>query len=400
MNGLKKNKFTILTVFVFFLLLTSCNSVKIEIQDSDKNDKEKIPVTETCSDLLSSTDESNNEHELAPEERRKLSYTALRLTANELQTEEKRVVYKNTFIPCGDYYLNNCFVNSYCYASLTDGNEFLSLIKMDIESYYVLEYYENYSVSIDGLVVTVKCEEAGRTLVLDFENKSYEDYFSLSDKSLLEMIDTSLDGKLSLWTINEMSSGDVFSYYLALKNNETGEIDLLEEVGTVGGMYGGYWDAGFFENNDIYVSALTKLMVLDAKTNHISFNIKNNFYLGRTEETNKELYSFYRNPLDHSYIVVYSEYMDTEKLFETDYLGIYEYPYTYQIGFMDPEGNLLESYDTGAGVLTGEMKACNVFMKITDDNIILCTKEDSLSESFMIGVFNRETHEFNKHLER
>ena len=80
--------------------------------------------------------------------------------------------------------------------------------------------------------------------------------------------------------------------------------------------------------------------------------------------------------------------------------GIYEGNNSYQIGFLDKDGNLLESYDMGMGVLSTDFNFADVSMRFSDDTITLFAKGNESDDLYKIGVFDRKTHEFTESFEK
>ena len=156
-------------------------------------------------------------------------------------------------------------------------------------------------------------------------------------------------------------------------------------------MYGGYGEVGFLKNNDIYSYSLSELKIIDPKTLEIKFDINKNFPLGYNKENDsgRGLLTFRRNPEDFSYIVVYYEYESEIQWGGADVAQ----NCNYKIGFLDSEGNLLESYDTGCGIIADSFGICNVEMRYSEEELTVIAFGDRGGVCFE-GVFNMETKEF------
>ncbi|MBQ5666854.1 MAG: hypothetical protein IIV40_01620, partial [Oscillospiraceae bacterium] len=89
------------------------------------------------------------------------------------------------------------------------------------------------------------------------------------------------------------------------------------------------------------------------------------------------------------YIVVYYEYESEIQWGGADVAQ----NCNYKIGFLDSEGNLLESYDTGCGILAGSFGICNVEMRYSEEELTVIAFGDRGGVCFE-GVFNMETKEF------
>ena len=235
------------------------------------------------------------------------------------------------------------------------------------------------------------------TLELDFENESHNLLYNPTDKHTGGGMGTkSSDGKYTICYFGETGGGDAFFSHCAIRHNDTGKYIYLNQRG---GMWGGYGGTGFFKNNDVYVYSTGMMQVIDPETGKIKFDMSKNFPLGYDEETNSErgLLAFRRDPNDFGYIVVYYEYengYESEEA-ENEFGGWhYEYDFNYKIGFLDSEGRLLESYDTGMPFFSNHFGINSVDMYYTPEAITL-TVRGGKAESGFIGTFDMKTHEFS-----
>ncbi|MBQ7874966.1 MAG: hypothetical protein IJ306_07410 [Oscillospiraceae bacterium] len=265
--------------------------------------------------------------------------------------------------------------------------------------YYNEENMDNGTVSADGKAV-IKDDSYGRTIELDFGKKTCEINYKIEEKHLYEIIEESADGKYSLWSANFSSGGDMAIYSVVLKNNKSGKITRL---GDGGGMYGGDTDAGFLENGDVYLTDYTTLKIYNRETAEVVFTAAENFPLGKLDDGRyRYLFTFHRNPEDLSFIVVYFETgeggivwsHDKEILKPDGYFHHYEFPYNYKIGFLDAEGNLLESYDTGCALWYDHFGIQGVSMRYSEKELILEIHSTESNDGF-IGTFDMETKTFS-----
>ena len=229
------------------------------------------------------------------------------------------------------------------------------------------------------------------TLTADFNAKTVTCGFSEIPESLLEEhLDTSADGKYSLYYGAYYGGGDIIYASVFLKNNQTGEIKYF---GNFGGMYGGFSFIGFLKNDEIYFMTAGSLKIYNPDTLEVTFDLAENFWLGIDEsiDTCRLLYTFRRDPVNMDFIVIYSE-----TPYSTINWGNYDdvpANFTYRVGFLDRDGKLLESYDTGKPVRS-------TFFGI--DGVDLSLKGDSLQLYFYggkgstdaSGTFDLKTHEY------
>jgi hypothetical protein len=234
------------------------------------------------------------------------------------------------------------------------------------------------------------------TLELDFENKTHRLLYNPTDKHTQGGFgQKSTDGKYTICSFGETGGGDAYYCHSAIRHNDTGKYIY---IGEGGGMWGGYGDIGFFKNSDVYVYSTKMMQVIDPETGKVKFDMTKNFPLGYDEETNSErgLLTFRRDPNDFSYIVVYYEYENgyEPKDTENEFGWHYEYDFNYKIGFLDAEGNLIESYDTGMPFFTNHFGINSVDMYYTPEAITLTVRGGKAVSGF-IGTFDMKTHEFS-----
>ena len=316
--------------------------------------------------------------------------------------DKNKIFFDNGILPCGDGFFAICRIDGMNYAIYTDGKSFVKPVKLEHEHAVMQENYSDNGalLTANGLTVTMTDMKIGEKLVIDFDKETYEHFFCPTEESLDYEFGTSADKKYTLWKLHPVGRGDISRYRLALQNNGTGEIRVIEKAGIRGGIYGGYGGAGFFQNGEIYVYSTDWMIVFDPETLEMTFDMSENFPIGRGGGYRK-LLCFRRDPVNFSYVVIYMNAdNDTVELSDTKYEGIYEGNNSYQIGFLDKDGNLLESYDMGMGVLSTDFNFADVSMRFADDTITLFAQGNKPNDLYKIGVFDRKTHEFTESFEK
>ena len=249
---------------------------------------------------------------------------------------------------------------------------------------------EKPALIVKGDVAIFRFPYFAMELTLDFKNQTHKLEYKPTEMNMSEDSAPirSADGKYTIYSFGFNGAGDIIGCHVAIRENETKKHFYLGEKG---GMYGGYGEVGFLKNNDIYSYSLSELKIIDPKTLEIKFDINKNFPLGYNKENDsgRGLLTFRRNPEDFSYIVVYYEYESEIQWGGADAAQ----NCNYKIGFLDSEGNLLESYDTGCGIIADSFGICNVEMRYSEDELTVIAFGNRGGVCFE-GVFNMETKEF------
>ena len=249
---------------------------------------------------------------------------------------------------------------------------------------------EKPALIVKGDVAIFRFPYFAMELTLDFKNQTHKLEYKPTEMNMSEDSAPirSADGKYTIYSFGFNGAGDIIGCHFQLRENDTKKHFYLGEKG---GMYGGYGEVGFLKNNDIYSYSLSELKIIDPKTLEIKFDINKNFPLGYNKENDsgRGLLTFRRNPEDFSYIVVYYEYESEIQWGGADVAQ----NCNYKIGFLDSEGNLLESYDTGCGILAGSFGICNVEMRYSEEELTVIAFGDRGGVCFE-GVFDMETKEF------
>ena len=249
---------------------------------------------------------------------------------------------------------------------------------------------EKPALIVKGDVAIFRFPYFAMELTLDFKNQTHKLEYKPTEMNMSEDSAPirSADGKYTIYSFGFNGAGDIIGCHVAIRENETKKHFYLGEKG---GMYGGYGEVGFLKNNDIYSYSLSELKIIDPKTLEIKFDINKNFPLGYNKENDsgRGLLTFRRNPEDFSYIVVYYEYESEIQWGGADVAQ----NCNYKIGFLDSEGNLLESYDTGCGIIADSFGICNVEMRYSEEELTVIAFGDRGGVCFE-GVFNMETKKF------
>lgn len=249
---------------------------------------------------------------------------------------------------------------------------------------------EKPALIVKGDVAIFRFPYFAMELTLDFKNQTHKLEYKPTEMNMSEDSAPirSADGKYTIYSFGFNGAGDIIGCHFAIRENETKKHFYLGEKG---GMYGGYGEVGFLKNNDIYSYSLSELKIIDPKTLEIKFDINKNFPLGynKGNDSGRGLLTFRRNPEDFSYIVVYYEYESEIQWGGADVAQ----NCNYKIGFLDSEGNLLESYDTGCGIIADSFGICNVEMRYSEEELTVIAFGDRGGVCFE-GVFNMETKEF------
>ena len=266
-----------------------------------------------------------------------------------------------------------------------DNKDFVTATNME-------EAKPRLEISKDGKIATYICDYFAMSVDFDFEKGTANLEFNPTDKNIDDQnyyIDpiNSADGKYSIHSFGYYGGGDVMYSLLTLRNNKTGE---HKYIGKIGGMYGGTCGSGFLKNNDAYVFSTSMLNIFDPETGEIKFNLGKHIPLGydSKEDSERGLLTFRRNPEDFTYIIVYYEY---ENGFEWD--ENYNANCNYKIGFLDPKGNLIESYDTGCAMRGSPFGICPIDMRYSE-NELKFFGTGGKGGTNLEAVFDMETKEF------
>ena len=310
-----------------------------------------------------------------------------------VESEEYRLLIEEIYLDANEEYMNRHFVQLY-----KNGKVIGSMIFMD-PNYTDPNSSEDPEVfmGVKGKIVTLRSDVLAMTLTLDFEKGTHKLEYTPHDMFIdmeQEPI-TSADGKYSIYTFGRNGGGDYISFHLSIRDNETREHKYL---GRDGGMYGSNNGVGFLKNNDVYFYSDYQLRIYDPKTLEVKFDITEKFPLGYDRETDsaRGILTFRRNPEDFSYIIVYYEYENgIEWTMTEENSVIYEKGNcNYKIGFLDSEGNLLESYDSGIGIASSPFGLEEANMFYSEDELKIFVSDRRDNPLFTI-TFDLKTKEFS-----
>ena len=91
------------------------------------------------------------------------------------------------------------------------------------------------------------------------------------------------------------------------------------------------------------------------------------------------------------FIIVYSDISEDS----LDWENSPSKKFTYRVGFLDKEGKLLESYDTGEFIRYGKFHVSDVSLKLDGDILHIYYGWDSRG-TYASGTFNIKTHEYKR----
>ncbi len=255
------------------------------------------------------------------------------------------------------------------------------------------DFYEETNTKFDEetrILTATSSTYPGYSLTADFNAKTASYGFAgISDDDLRELVQTSADGRYSLYKGEIYGGGDAGYWALFLKNNQTGEIRYFRETG---GMYGGFNFYGFLKNGDLYYMSSDSLKIYNPDTLEKTFDIGKNFDLEYREgEPWRLLFTFRRDPVNMDFIIVYSDISEDS----LDWENSPSKKFTYRVGFLDKDGNLLESYDTGEFIRYGKFHVADVSLKLDGDILHMYYDYDNRG-TYASGTFNIKTHEYKR----
>jgi hypothetical protein len=245
---------------------------------------------------------------------------------------------------------------------------------------------------VEKPILSTSCPFSDLTVTLDFDAQAASLEYNIDPVHLEDSFAISPDGRYSLHNASSDGGGDISLSNIVLKDNASG---TLRFITLSGGMYGGNGDIGFLSNGDIYTMSLDSLRILSTDPAAPAPLSPFLLPLGLIDDngTTRRLHTFRRDPATMEYIVLYSE---EPSGYEWDRS---ELPFTadfnYIVGFCDQEGNLLESYDTGAPVLSDPFGLNEVSFKLVGDQLEIISTNGKGYESGR-GMFDLNTHSYTE----
>lgn len=282
-----------------------------------------------------------------------------------------------------------CDYKSGCKGFLFDDTNINKTVGWDIET----DSWDSYDIAknTSRQTITVSCSHTDQSITLDFSNNSASIQYSINPKHLEdEPIAQSSDGLHSLYESSKCNRFDIVYSNIVLKDNQT---QALRFLSTYTGMYGGYLNAGFFKNGEIYVQTLDSFQIFspDPAVASPSFVSALPFGLLREEGITREIYTFRRDPEAKTFIILYSEH--PIDVYQAHSYNPFRLQQTYKVGLCDTEGNLLESYDTYEQVQGNEYNLLDMNLWLSGDELAI-TGLDKAQNKRLQGVFNLKTHTY------
>ena len=251
------------------------------------------------------------------------------------------------------------------------------------------------TLSLDGNIATITTDYCGVVMVVDFDKKTFEISYNFTASDMENPLATSSTGRYTLYSAGFTGAGDAgYSNVVLYDKNDKSYTYICYG----GGMYGGGFEAGFLRNEDFYTTSFGELRIYNPKTKELVLDVGENFKLGYNEDEKftRYLLTFRRDPNDFSFIAVYFELPEGyQEVDVNDILGHRTtYPTNYKIGYLDKNGNLIESHDTGMGVWVGRYwRPIEVSMRYSEKELTLIAFEGN-GYGFT-GTFDRSTHKFS-----
>lgn len=257
----------------------------------------------------------------------------------------------------------------------------------------VTDSWDSYDIAknTSKQTVTISCSHTDQSIKLDFRKNSASIQYNINPQHLeAKPIAQSSDGMHSLYESSKCTRNDIVYSNIVLKDNQT---QALRFLSTYAGMYGGYLNAGFFKNGEIYVQTLDSFQIFspDPAVASPSFVFALPFGSLREEGITRQIYTFRRDPEEKTFIILYSEH--PSHVYQALSNGLFRMNYTYKIGFCDTAGNLLESYDTYEQVQGNEYNLLDMNLWLSGDELAI-TGLDKAQNKQLQGVFNLKTRTY------
>ena len=251
------------------------------------------------------------------------------------------------------------------------------------------------NLSLKGNIATITADYCGMKMTVDFDKNTFDLAYNISSSDIERELDISSTGRYTLYDAGFTGAGDAGYSKVVLYDNSDKSYTYICEGG---GMYGGGFEAGFLRNEDFYTTSFGELRIYNPKTKELVLDVGGNLKLGYNEDEkfSRYLLTFRRDPNNFSFIVVYFDLPEGYREVEVnDILGHRtEYSTNYKIGYLDKNGNLIESYDTGMGVWVGRYwTPLEVSMRYSEKELTLIAS-DGNGYGFT-GTFDRTTHKFS-----
>lgn len=302
----------------------------------------------------------------------KACYTAIQCEYEEDGT--KFVLYRNEKSNSFEPYIAMLYKDG----KLTD-SFFSNALDIHEGFAHEIDEYEpvQYSFSRNSRVITIVCDRTQLTLTADFDSKTLNGQYNITEDRLSYEYAKSADGRLSLWSGASAGGGDYFVDALVAKDNTTGQLKYL---GCPGGMYGGGADWGFFKNGDMYIFGRSEFTVFSSDLNveQPIFRMSENFPLGKVDEKDvlsRYLFAVQRDPETFGYTVVYTDVPYNYGIKYPEIGTYYEYScnHNYKVALLDAQGRAYKHIKTDIDVKTSPFGYVNMNMYLQDDGLMHMT---------------------------
>lgn len=234
-----------------------------------------------------------------------------------------------------------------------------------------------YTFSANGRAITIVCDLTQLTLTADFDSRTLQGKYNITEDRLEYEYAKSSDGRLSLWGGASAGGGDYYVNALIAKDNTTGQLKYL---GCPGGMYGGGADWGFFKNGDMYIFGRSEFTVFSSDLNveQPIFKMSENFPLGTVNEQealSRYLFAVRRDPETFGYTVVYTDVPYDYGVKYPDLGTYYDYSrnHNYSVALLDAQGKAYKHIKTDIDVKTTAFGYVNMNMYLQDDGLMHMT---------------------------
>ena len=234
-------------------------------------------------------------------------------------------------------------------------------------NYYVIDYLINDMspyYEYGKLTFTVNEYGSFKFISNEYTGRRHTPAYNLNDRKWHPAVATGKDGRYELY----------YGPKVNLWGTEVQEVILAEKDSTVYKSLGfvnkdKVTDIGFFSNGDVYTMDTIGLNVFDLDMGNSLpvFTTKENFHGGDVDSgpDYRYIYAVRRDPVDFSYIVVYSQgksIYDKTNPFQLDE--------TYKVGLLDKDGKLTQYWDTGLKVVHNISGFEPVYMMKKGENAI------------------------------
>ena len=253
-----------------------------------------------------------------------------------------------------------------------------------------------YTFANDDRAITIVCDLTQLTLTVDFDSRTIDGQYNITEDRLEREYAKSADGRLSLWSGASAGGGDYWVSAIIAKDNTTGQLKYL---GCPSGMYGSGADWGFFKNGDMYIFGRSEFTVFSSDLNveEPIFTMSDVFPLGLIDEQNiqyRYLFAVRRDPETFGYTVVYTDvpYYAGVKYPELGSYADFSENYNYKVALLDAEGRIYKNIVTDIAVKTTPFGYTNMNMYLQPDGLMHMTtwikNPENVYDDFTVDITN------------